>query len=151
MKELKETRNLHGKDINNVSCSSCHLKVGLQNVDGSWKGFMSTPTEQRDPSIQQDGGNQRRVGNPSQAFDATLEAPYKKRKLCVNVLYQERIKKALALEKHFWKLKTGGQRGIRSSITTHNVRKISERTQVNSPSGSSQLWLGLWNVDMTSD
>lgn len=121
-KEWKETSNLHGKDINNISCSSCHLKVGLQNVDGSWKCFMATATEERDSSIQQDGGNQRCVGNTSQAFDATLKAPYKKRKWCVNILYQESKKKAFTLEKHSWNT-SAGQREIRSSMTTHNVRK----------------------------
>lgn len=57
-KEKRLNNDLHGKDINNVPSSSCHLKVGLQNVDSSRKCFMSAATEQCDTSIQQDGGNQ---------------------------------------------------------------------------------------------
>lgn len=112
---------------------------------------MSTTTEQRNSSIQQDGSNQRCIGNTSQAFDATLKAPYKKIKLCVNILYQESKKKDFALEKHFLKLKTSGQREIRLSKTTHKRQKICERTQVNSTSEFSQLLLDLLNVDRPSD
>lgn len=89
----KETskKNLQGEGINNISCRSCHLKVGLQDVDGSWKCLMPTTTEQCNSSIEQDGGNQRCVGNASQAFDATLEASYKKEKkrLYATKLYQK--------------------------------------------------------------
>lgn len=120
-KQSKEASNLHGKDINNISCRSCHLKVGLQNVDSSWKCFMTATTKQRNSSIQQDGSNQRCIGNTSQTFDATLKAPYKKR-VYVSILYEE-SNKAFMLKKHFWKLKTAGQRGIRSHITTQNVRR----------------------------
>lgn len=86
-KHSKRTENLQGKGINNISCRSCHLKVGLQNVDGSWKCFMSTATEQCHSSIEQDGSNQRCVGNASQAFDATLKASYKKEKKKTTKLY----------------------------------------------------------------
>lgn len=122
-KQLKEGSNLHSKDINNISCSSCHLKVGLQNVDSSWKCFMSTTTEQCNTSIQQYGSNQRCIGNTSQAFDATLKASYKKkkkRKLLVNILYQGKEKCFFFyLVKCFCKLKMAGQRQIRSGIKTH--------------------------------
>lgn len=94
-KQLKEATNLHSKDINNISCSSCHLEVGLQNVDSSWKCFMSTTTEQCNTSIQQDGSNQRCIGNTSQAFDATLKAPYKKRKFFLLIYYIKEKKKVV--------------------------------------------------------
>lgn len=68
----------HGENIQGVSSSPCHLKVGLQNVDGSRKGFMTAATEQGNARIQQDGGDQRSIGNTSQAFDTALKAPYRK-------------------------------------------------------------------------
>lgn len=39
---------------------------------------MSTAAEERHASIEQDGGNKRGVGNPAQAFDTALGAPWGK-------------------------------------------------------------------------
>lgn len=65
----------HGENIQGVASSPCHLKVGLQNVDGARKGFMTAATEEGNARIQQDGGDQRSVGNTSQAFDTALKTP----------------------------------------------------------------------------
>lgn len=40
---------------------------------------MSTATEQRHPSIKQDGGDERGIGDAAQAFNATLKAPCEER------------------------------------------------------------------------
>lgn len=74
---LKRTHNKysHGKDVQHISSSSCHLKVGLQNVDSSRKRFMTTATEQGNTSVEQDCGNQRSIGNASQAFNTALKTP----------------------------------------------------------------------------
>lgn len=66
----------HGKDVQCISSSSGQLKVGLQNVDCARKCFMSTATEQSNPSIEQDGGNERSIGNAPQTFNTALEAPH---------------------------------------------------------------------------
>lgn len=68
----------HGENIQGVASSPCHLKVGLQNVDGARKGFMTAAAEEGNARIQQDGGDQRSVGNTSQAFDTALKTPYRK-------------------------------------------------------------------------
>lgn len=70
--------NSHSENIQCVASSPCHLKVGLQNVDGAGKGFMTAATEQGNACIQQDGGDQRSIGNTSQAFDTALKTPYRK-------------------------------------------------------------------------
>ncbi|KAK7820830.1 hypothetical protein U0070_024788, partial [Myodes glareolus] len=49
----------HGENIQGVASSPCHLKVGLQNVDGAREGFMTAATEEGNARIQQDGGDQR--------------------------------------------------------------------------------------------
>lgn len=49
---------LHCKHIQTISRSPDHLKVVLEDSDRSRKSFMSTSTEERHSSIQQDGGNQ---------------------------------------------------------------------------------------------
>jgi len=37
---------------------------------------MATTTEQGYPSVEQDGGNQRGIGNASQAFNTALKTPF---------------------------------------------------------------------------
>lgn len=68
-------RDLHGKDVECVSSRSRHLEVGLQDVDCSRECFVATATEQSNPSIKQDGGDQGGVGNASQAFNTALKTP----------------------------------------------------------------------------
>lgn len=50
--------------------------MGLQDSDGSRESLMTAATEERHPGIQQDGRNQRGVGNPTQAFEAAFRAPW---------------------------------------------------------------------------
>lgn len=64
----------HGKDIQRIHRASHHLKVILEDGDGTRQGLMSAAAEQGHASIQQDSGYQRGVWDSTQAFDAAFKA-----------------------------------------------------------------------------
>ncbi len=55
----------HGKDIQGINRRPNNIKIGLQDGDRSRESLMTTATEERHPSVQQDGRDQRGVGNPT--------------------------------------------------------------------------------------
>lgn len=64
----------HGKDVQGFDCSD-HLEIVLQDGDGARESLMPAAAEERHASVEQDGGNERGVGNPTQAFNTALRAP----------------------------------------------------------------------------
>ena len=64
----------HGEHVQGIHGSPDHLKVVLQDGDGPGEGLVPAAAEQCHPSIQQDGSDERRVRNATQAFDAALQA-----------------------------------------------------------------------------
>lgn len=64
----------HGKDIQGVNRASNDFKVILQYGDGAGECLMATAAEKRHASVEQDGGDQRRIRDATQALDAALKA-----------------------------------------------------------------------------
>lgn len=65
----------HGEDVQCIHRASHHLEVVLEDGDGARQGLMSAAAEQSHAGIQQDGGYERWVWDPTQAFDAAFKAP----------------------------------------------------------------------------
>lgn len=65
---------LHGEDIQCIHRAPHQLKVVLKDGDGAGQGFMSAAAEQCNARIQQDGGYEGWVWNPTQTFDAAFKA-----------------------------------------------------------------------------
>lgn len=64
----------HGEDVQCIHRAPHHLKVVLEDGDGTRQGLMSTAAEQSHARIQQDGSYKRWVWDPTQAFDAAFKA-----------------------------------------------------------------------------
>lgn len=63
----------HGEDIQRIHGTPHYFKVVLEDGDGPRQGFVSAATEQGHARVQQDGGNEGRVRDPTQAFDAAFK------------------------------------------------------------------------------
>ena len=64
----------HGEYIQCIHGAPHHLEVVLENGDGARQRLMSAAAEQSHARVQQDGGYEGWVRNPTQAFDATFKA-----------------------------------------------------------------------------
>ena len=64
----------HSEDVECVHGAPGHLKVVLEYGDRPRQSLVSTAAEQRHTSVQQDGGDEGRVRDPTQTFDAALQA-----------------------------------------------------------------------------
>lgn len=74
------SRYSHGKDVQAVTCYSDHFEIVLQDGDGARESLMAAAAEERHTGIQQDGGDEGGVGNPTQAFNTALRAAWSKKK-----------------------------------------------------------------------
>lgn len=70
----KDTRYSHGKDVQGFDWWSDHFEIVLQDGDGARESLVATAAEERHAGIEQDGGDERGVGNPTQAFNTALRA-----------------------------------------------------------------------------
>lgn len=75
----------HGEDVQGVHGTSHHLKVVLQDGDGARERLVPAAAEQRHTGVEEDGGDQRRVRDAAQAFDAALKAPWEKMQIYTSI------------------------------------------------------------------
>lgn len=82
----------HGEYIQCVHRAPHHLEVVLENGDGAGQRLMSAAAEQSHARVEQDGGYEGRVWNPTKAFDAALQASLTQRKWKESAVSQQRQK-----------------------------------------------------------
>ena len=65
----------HGEDVQGVHRAADHLKVVLEDGHGAGQRLVAAAAEQSHARVQQQGSDQRRVGDATQAPHTALQTP----------------------------------------------------------------------------